>query len=297
MQRLNLTPTSYHSLPFDVSRLPDVAAAGYVSASVLSKSRDVVRFLAGGFEKKTSCMSWGSLVDALWTQPDTFKDDYVVLPDDAPADLRRFSDAKKPSQGTLESIAWWNGFEARNDGKEVVKEAEHKQVLQAVSMLNQHAVARDLLENSATQVALVGESPFIPGTRAKCLIDLLPDGDGIWGDAVVDLKTTNDIDDHALVNTAFKFDYLVKLGYYALLVEAAGLGVRDRFVIIWQSSSFPYEVKVRQFRKEEALVGKLVAGRRVLALTQMSAMRISRHYDLEVNEMHVPEWQLNLLLK
>lgn len=68
-------------------------------------------------EDATAAKDFGKAFHMAFLEPDRFDDVYAVMPQDAPADLRRFRDAKKPSPATLASIDWWDNFTAKNAGK------------------------------------------------------------------------------------------------------------------------------------------------------------------------------------
>ena len=68
-------------------------------------------------EDATKEKDFGKAFHMAFLEPDRFDDVYTVMPSDAPKDMRRFRDAKKPSEDTLRSIDWWDNFAARNGGK------------------------------------------------------------------------------------------------------------------------------------------------------------------------------------
>ena len=68
-------------------------------------------------EDATKEKDFGKAFHMAFLEPDRFDDVYAVMPQDAPADMRRFRDAKKPSTATLASIDWWDNFAAKNAGK------------------------------------------------------------------------------------------------------------------------------------------------------------------------------------
>lgn len=74
-----------------------------------------------GEKKRTDSMIFGSVVHCLILEPQEFEMRYALEPDEAP---RRPSitqiNAKKPSESTLESIAFWDDFNRRNKGKEII---------------------------------------------------------------------------------------------------------------------------------------------------------------------------------
>jgi hypothetical protein len=298
MKRFPLTPTEYHKLAFAPSLLPDVAKAGYISASLLTKMRDPLSFLLGNGEvKQTAAMKWGSLIDCLWTTPELFNQEYIILPENAPQKpTDAMLNAAKPSPASLERQAWWNDFNRRSENKTTVAHDEHRDALSAVSMLNQNTLAREIWQASEKQVALVGNNPILPGTKAKCLFDLLPMG-GPFVDAIVDLKETNDVSERGLVNTMHNFDYVMKLAFYGILAEAAGFGPRSRGILIWQNSSYPYDVHTREIDPKDMAIGRQVAINRCNTLTKLDARRLEQHFDVELKTLSMPDWSRNSHLK
>lgn len=294
MKQATLTPRQYHELQFDVNKLPDLTKAGPISASILSAARDPLRMVLCQ-KAQTNEMQWGSLVDTLWLTPALFASEYALLPEDAPRDVRgdkRIMNAKKPSQDSLDAISWWNGWDAKTKGLTPIKQAELDEAKMAVSMLNQNDLARSILEASSKQVALVGDSPYVPGAKAKCLIDLLPTS-GPFVDAILDLKTTGQMGEKQLASTAFTFDYAVKLAYYGVLAEIAGLGPRPRGVLIWQNSSYPFEVKTREIPKSQMEIARQLIMGRHRKLQSINPADIRHHFDTTLREMPLPDWAMN----
>lgn len=299
MKRINLTPKAYHALTFNVAMLPDVAAAGPVSASILSKSRDPLIFLLGnGEQTETDAMKWGAAVDCLWTEPPAvFATQYIVLPEDAPQKpTEAMLKAAKPTENSIMRQKWWADFEERCLNKTVISHQMLLDAKAAISMLNQNTLVREIWEVSDKQVALVGDSPIMPGTQAKCLFDLLPTS-GPFVDAIVDLKTTGlGMHEKALGDTMWRFDYPVKLAYYGMLAEAAGLGERPRGILIWQNSSYPWECHVREIDPDDMALGRQVAINRVNALAKLDASKLHLHYDTRLRKLSLADWQRNSYL-
>lgn len=298
MKRVHLTPEQYHQLAFHPSRLPDVVGAGYISASLLTKMRDPLSFLLGnGAVKQTAAMAWGSLIDCLWTTPELFDEQYIVLPADAPQKpTEAMLNAAKPSPASVERQNWWAAFSRRSEGKTTVPADEYHEALSAVSMLNQNALAHEIWQASEKQVALVGDNPILPGAKAKCLFDLLPMS-GPFVDAIVDLKETNDVSERGLIGTIHTFDYVMKLAFYGILAEAAGFGPRPRGVLIWQNSSFPYDVHTREIDPHDMIIGRQVAINRCNTLTRLDARRLEQHFDVQLQTLSMPDWSRNSHLK
>lgn len=296
MKHTPLTPTAYHKLGFNVACLPDVAKAGHVSASLLGKVRDPISFLLGKKQQSTAAMAYGSLLDCLWTTPELFPSQYIVLPPDAPdKPTKAMLEAKKPSPASIERQAWWKGFEAKCAGKEIISADLMDSAEQALKMLKQHKTASALLDNSEKQVALVGENPLLPGTNAKCLMDLVGRS-GAASYAVIDLKTTNDTSEYALRQTMFRYEYFMKMAWYEELTNASGFATAERSILIWQRSSWPYDVHVREIPRESIKVGLTLAKKRLAHLREMEAMHIEKYFDETISMLGLDEWMIDSTL-
>jgi hypothetical protein len=299
MQRLLISPKQYHTHKFDPSRLPDLVAAGPVSASILSKSRDPLKFLTAGPEemKSTAAIEWGSLVDMLWLTPEKMDEDYIALPADAPQrPTQAMLDAVKSSPSSQARKDFWALFDQRAGDRVIVEHEDLLRAHQAIRMLETHLLANEIWHASEKQVVLMGDSPIIPGTKAKCMMDLLPIT-GPFSDAVVDFKSTYDTDEHQLQKTMRTFDYTIKLGYYGILAEAAGFGPRPRGILIWQASSLPFDVHVREIDPVDMRIGRQVAINRYHALAAMDKTHLERHYDTALGITSLPEWAREAMLQ
>lgn len=290
MKPIDLTPTEYHSQKFDTSVLPDIEKAGPISASILSKVRNPLNFLLNYEKGKSKSMSWGNLVDCLWLTPGEFEHQYAVLPEGLKKPTQAQRDAAKPQQKSIDQMAAWDAFQAAIGEREVVKPELLRDAEAAVSMLNQHPIAREIFEVSAKQVALMGPTPLCEGIQAKCLLDLLPMS-GRFVDAIPDLKTTNDPSDHAIAKIMWAFEYHMKLAFYGMHAEAAGYGARPRGILIWQRSSYPFDVHVREVDPIDMALGRQLAVDRLNLLLSLDARNLSDHYDAELRVLSLAEWQ------
>lgn len=68
-------------------------------------------------EEQSAALAFGKAFHCATLEPEAFRSTYSVLPVDAPRDMRRFRDAKKPSAETIASIDWWDAWESRNSGR------------------------------------------------------------------------------------------------------------------------------------------------------------------------------------
>lgn len=300
MKLIPIHQRDYHNHGFDKSKLPNIAAAGYISASLISKIRNPIRFLTMGETKTTDAMEWGNIVDCLYTTPELFAQFYKVLPQDAPKKPTSAQlEAKKPAPKTVEQINWWMTFEREAEGKTVLDYETYSKAQIAVKMLESHPVAAQIKHNSIKQAVLMGDAPPLlglpPGSKCKGMMDFLPTS-GSFADAITDLKTTNDLSDNLLHNTMFTFDYVPKLAFYKIIAEAAGYGPRNRAVMIWSRSSAPYDVVTREVSSNDLMFGQQIIMKRLEKLKAMTPNNIDPYLEKDVKPMKLHEWAINAYL-
>lgn len=104
-------------------------------------------------EEEKAQFAFGKAYHCAVLEPEVFADTYACLPEDAPKDLRRFRDAARPSQATLDSIAWWDEFEAANEGR-VFIDFDRRETLLAMSA-SQRAMRVDIANVTLTLAELI----------------------------------------------------------------------------------------------------------------------------------------------
>lgn len=286
------TPDEYHARKFDKTKLPDLDACGPISASVLSKIRNPLEFLVKEDKQETKEMEWGSLVDCILTTPDRFNDYYILVPENAPArPTKAMIEAKSPSIESKEKISFWSSFDRQAAGKTPIEKKTLSEAQTAVSMFMRHKEAWEFIKNSRHQVVVEGTFKYWDKTdlKVKAMMDLLSVDKPVIGD----IKTTFDMSDRGMRLTAFKFDYLLKMGWYCMLAEAAGLGIRDQAVLIWQNSSPPYEVKMRHYTRSEILFAiNIIIPARLQTLRMLNPKNIESLLEQESKPMNVDNWMI-----
>ena len=94
-------------------------------------------------------MNFGSLVHLALLQPHLLESSVAFLPDDAPNRVsERNRNAKKPSEATLEAIAWWDEWNAKTEGKQIVKPEAYEKVL---------GIQKSIMANPSTAMFFHGE--------------------------------------------------------------------------------------------------------------------------------------------
>ena len=302
-QITNRTQTQYHQAAFKPKLLPDVDAAGPLSASTLSAMRDPIRFLTAGPKAQSADMAWGSLVDLLWLTPEDW-DQYVVLkPSDAPKKPTAAQrNAAKPSQASINAIGWWDQFNARTLGKMVVDQALLDEVRAARDMLELHPISSYIWQCSQKQVMFAGSSdqlhPNGKTYQAKSMMDLLPmDGHVEIGGqrvdlntCVVDLKQCHQVSDYGMKKATSTFEYHLKTEWYLNMLRASGQPQRDKAILIFQNSKEPRDVHVRLISEEDLALGRRLAIERMDMLPNLNHRDLRPLFDTEVKVLTLAKW-------
>lgn len=210
--------------PEDYFGLTEINGVRVRSNSMLHAfDRDPAEFYAGWSKRPTNAMRQGSIFDCLITQQHRFPEQFVISPYD------KFQ--------SNESKEWRDSQE-----KTVIKESEFNSAEAAV-----HAVHADPRWKAITK----GNCQFQVGLRAdingipfKALLDILPDEDEEYGDAIVDIKRLSrmeTVDD--VLKTCRQFRYNDQLGTYRGLAKLNGLR-RNRSILFIVSQSEPVTICV-----------------------------------------------------
>jgi len=248
MSVLEVLPSEYHSkLTLNRSNI-------FASDSYLSKSALWEFFKGSPYKwqnhpkqfKSTDAMKWGSLVDCLTTAPEDFDSQFIIRPD-------TYTDTKdkvKPWNGNSNSCKAFIK-DADDRGLDVITEYTLREARKAAhNLLTRHKESAAMFAKSDKQVILHGSFDEV---NIKGLADLVPRGEKYLSD----LKTTGKFTMQGFERTTRDLGYHVQAGLYLMLWNAQHPDdQRDRFRIIWQDSSAPYEVAVTEIPALDIAAGQ-----------------------------------------
>jgi hypothetical protein len=171
---------------------------------------DPALFNAGYRKAPTKAMNRGSLFDCLLTSPKRFGEDFVISPHD---EFR-----------TKEAKAWRDA-----QTKTIVTQSEMESAVATIKAIQSDQRWLEITEGDcAFQVAMRCD---FNGNPFKCLMDVLPDKDGAYGDAIVDVKRlgkTETLED--VLRECRKFQYNRQGGLYRGMARTLG-EKRNRFLL------------------------------------------------------------------
>jgi hypothetical protein len=182
----------------------------------------------------------GLALDTMLLEPGLFERKFAVIPENAPTKpSRRQREAKKPSPESIGAIAWWDSFNAKANGKQILTNPQCEIVNRMLAALRESQSIDGVFEN-CQKVVLIGE---LFGLPAKAEIDL-------WNvriPHILDLKTAADVSPIWFADAARKFGYLEQASFYLLLARACGFDFKRIFTFIAVRNTAPWTVKPHQF--------------------------------------------------
>jgi len=236
------------------------------------------RWLLGHGEKDTPATEFGTLVDCLALQPDSFDHDFIVHP--STYQDGKTGEAKKWTM-TVNYCKDWKKSNAA--GKQVVSPDDYEAADKAIERLLEDKETQELLDESTPQVLVMGEyndpetGIVVP---VKGLIDMVPPiKHPLFGKALADLKTARDAHPEKWERVVWDRGYHVQGSLYLDLYTAATGEDRVSFLHLIVENEPPFEP------------GRRVLSSEFLDLGRMKYMGALRDYCQCLKENHWPGYE------
>lgn len=240
----------------------------------LSESPEKFRWAMDNPPEPTPALLFGQVVHKLILQPDTFDDEFAILPT---VDRR-----------TAAGKEVYNHFLVASEGKSVVTQYEYERAVEMANKVRSVPLAQVLLDGKR-------EEPYFwtdedTGEDCKCRVDCLTEvGSYLF---VVDYKTTGDASTDSFMRSAYKYGYHFQAAMYSAGVEK-NLGRTPLFVFIAQEKQPPYAVNILQ--ADDAFVRKGYDVFRELIGTYHWCKENNNWYgflgrDEIINSLTLPSW-------
>ncbi len=239
-----INPSDYHSL-LTLDRGDIFSKDSWLSKSAVWElfQSSLYRWRYHPKKYSTGAMRWGSLVDCLVTSPEDFDSQFTMSEFD--------------SYRTKEAREWKAQEEER--GVSIIKTEDLANARKAAEILtSKFQPSAEIIERSASQVVMLNRVMTPHSDKPvglKALADFVPEGT----DYLADLKTTADFTATGFAKTIGKFGYHAQAAHYLQMHNLQNPDdQRDRFLIIWQQSSAPYEVAVTEIPKVDIMDGQMI---------------------------------------
>jgi exodeoxyribonuclease VIII len=164
-------------------------------------------------QKETPALRMGKIIHTAILEPEHWESRYIIEPEDAPrrpSSVQR--NAKKPSPETLEAIAFWDDFNLRAQGREILSREEMLTCARVSKAVWSHPAAEILLKGGRTEVTLVwNREVHVDGAivviTCKARIDFLKD-------MITDVKSAEAADLSGFGRSAASYDYPIQAAWY-----------------------------------------------------------------------------------
>lgn len=217
------------------------------------------RWLDGYSGKSTDATEWGNLVDCLLFTPQLFPKKYAIRPDTYPAPKDHQKVKSKlinegdplPWNGNATFCREW-ADSIREMGRIPVSVDGSIQASIAAEKIRSDPYFAALMEGAKFQVLVEGEYHWngiiVP---VRCLIDVVPDADGLEGHVLADGKTSMNASAEAFQNQIHRYGYDAQAAFDIDLFNAATGERRNQWAFIVQENYAPFAIASHYIDEED----------------------------------------------
>ena len=248
------SPRHYHSS--QMSTAVNDAGVEYrvPSKSMLSSfAEDPAKWLTNPPFKKSSAMTEGSLLDDMLLTPADLHENFLVKPEDAPRrPTPQQLKAEKKSETALKSITFWNNFDKKAEGREVISAQQMINAKLGVKNLKNHPICSEMIKQSHNQTVVIAK---YRGHLVKGMFDLFPQDGSDFDDSIIDLKRTSAFTPQSFKAIIRNFKYHWQAALYRWLVMQATGQDRKIWRFMLSDSETPFNCGVLRMHEDDIARG------------------------------------------
>mgnify|MGYP003131574195 CR=1 FL=1 len=230
----------------------------------------------------TKQMIIGSAFHSLVLEPDVFETEFIVEAVDAPKrPTATQRNAKKPSNQTLDAIAFWESFDNKAKGKTILSFEDIERLTIMKQRIVEHPAASTILNLSGVAEQSYQWKDEKTGELCKSRPDFHTDD----GTLIVDLKTTSDASELGFQKSVHNFRYHVQAGFYLRSIKEA-----QQFVFIAVETKPPYLVAVYNASTDMINAGNRVADKNLETLANCRKSGKWLGYSEEITTLDLPRF-------
>jgi len=259
----DLPSGSYHSAP------------GVSASNLKAFRRTPAHYVASlSNRKETPALRLGSLFHTATLEPDVFEKTVVV--------------SEKFDRRTTVGKAMAADFEERNTGKTIIDSVELETVQGMAKSIREHKEARKRLGLPGKSEVSAFVKHEETGLLLRSRFDWLPDE----GDAIVDLKSTEDASASEFMRTLVNYRYYVQAAYYIDNARRAGREI-NRFIFIVAEKSEPFAVAVYELGQDAIQKGREEYQAQLSLFAECVEFDSWPAYSAQLEPITLPEWAFN----
>lgn len=237
-------------------------------------------------DHETPALLFGRAYHCRVLEPEVFAATYTVEPERAPRKPSRAQrEAKKPSEETLDAIAFWNGWHEQNNGKTVLPAEAFERIEAMHTALLQHPVAAGIMREGVSEATFRWVDDAT-GIHCKARADWWVESRGF----LMDLKTTDDASPAAFARSVERYGYHIQHAHYCDAARMCGQPVRH-YLILAQEKEPPYLPAVYHIDAAAEVRGFELRERGLQTLQQCMQTNTWPGYA-GITELSLPPWAL-----
>jgi hypothetical protein len=281
-------PGIYPDVPAEVYHRRELGVVNKGALDQLARTPAHYRaWVDGADEGETPALVFGRALHCAVLEPEVFDQTYIVAREHPFIRVSdRLRNAKKPSQGTLDAIAYWDAWEAEM-GDKIEVSAEDAKVLRGMqASVFAHPIAGKLFADGVAEATAVW-TDHEHALCCKARMDYYVESRGL----VIDLKSTEDASPEGFARSVAKYRYHVQHAHYASAFQSLGHELRA-FLFVAVEKAPPYAVAVYCIDAEAESRGIELRDHAMRTLNECLRDDAWPGYAPNIHRLALPGWAL-----
>lgn len=282
-------PGIYPDVPAEVYHRRELGVVNNGALKILAGKtpEHYLAWVNGEDSGESAALTFGRALHCAVLEPELFADTYVEPVDHPyrrPTSIQR--NAKKPSQSTLDAIAYWDAWEAANAGKTEITLLEKQKLVGMSEAIRRHPLASKLFAGGTAEETIVWDDPRT-GLRCKARADYHVAARGV----IVDIKSTEDASPSGFRTSVARYGYHLQHAHYASAFQALGEELRA-FLFVAVEKEPPYAVAVHCLDPEAESRGIELRHIAMDSLNDCLSTDTWPGYEPTIHRLSLPAWAL-----
>lgn len=233
----------------------------------------------------------GTLAHCSVLEPNEFNHRYLVIPADAP---RRPTEAqlnaKNPSPQSVAAMSWWEDFNARNGGKQIITGDQYEVAMRQAESVRRLPQVAEILSAGHAEVSAYWTDPKT-GVLCRCRPDWKhPAGSG---SILMDLKTCGDASPAEFARQIARKSYHRQDAFYSDGYRMASGEDVLAFIFVAVESQYPYAACATMLDDDGREQGRAENRRLIDRYADCLVTDIWPGYSKEIEMVSLPAWALD----
>jgi len=286
---LDYAPGIHEGVPAEVYHRKELGVVNCGALKELAKTPAHYRaWLASEDDGDTPAKLFGRALHCAVLEPELFEATYILAREHPFSRVSdRLRNAKKPSQGTLDAIAYWDAWEVEMGGKIEVSHDDAITLHGMQAAVFAHPIAGKLFTGGVAESTAIWTDPE-HALLCKARMDYYVASRGL----VIDLKSTEDASESGFARSVATYRYHVQHAHYASAFQSLGHELRA-FLFVAVEKTPPYAVNVHCIDADAEARGMELRDRDMAKLNQCLQTDTWPGYEPTIHTLSLPRWAMN----